>query len=332
MARKLRLLFKGAIYHVTFRGNARQDIFIDEADRRRLKERLAESAEDYGVRVYLYCFMTNHVHLLVETPQANLNAFMSSLLTGYTVYFNRRHQRVGHLLQGRYGSQVVEGDVHLLRLSRYIHLNPVHVQSWEKKSLRERREHLRGYRWSSYRGYAGLEAEEAFVSYGPLRAMVSGRGRAALRYRRYVEEGLACNDDEFVALRKKSPLVLGSESFSRTMHTKYEEMVGKQVKAEDVVLRRLGSRENPDKILHEVCDRLGVTMGELRRKRRDGTMRAIAAYVLLRRGKLTQRDVAEQLGMCTGAAVSYLVRQLKERMGKDRVLSGRVQQALDGNS
>lgn len=328
MARKLRLLFEGAIYHVTFRGNARQEIFTDEADRRRLKERLAESAEDYGVRVYLYCFMSNHVHLLVETPQANLNAFMSSLLTGYTVYFNRRHRRVGHLLQGRYGAQVVEGDAHLLRLSRYIHLNPVHVQSWEKKSLRERREHLRGYRWSSYRGYAGLEAEESFISYGPLRAMVPGRGRAAVRYRRYVEEGLARTDDEFKALKEKSPLALGSESFSRVMQAKYKEMVGTQAKAEDVLLRRMGTGESPGKVLHEICDRLGVAADELKRKRRDGTVRAIVAYGLLRRGNLTQREVAERLGMSTGAAVSYLVRRLKDRMRTDCALSDRVREVL----
>ena len=162
--------------------------------------------------------------------------------------------------------------------------------------------------------------------------MVPGRGRATLRYRRYVEEGLARSDDEFIALAKKSPLVLGSEAFSRTMHAKYEEMVGGQVKMEDVSLRRISSKETPDKVLSEVCDRLGVTVNELRRKRRDGTVRAIAAYILLRRAKLTQRDVAEQLGIRTGAAVSYLLRVLRERLAGDNALARQIKLLLKARS
>ncbi|HRV31801.1 MAG TPA: transposase, partial [Kiritimatiellia bacterium] len=113
MARKPRALVAGGIYHVTSRGNERQAIFRDDHDRVRFLERLAESASTHQVRVYLYCFMPNHVHLVVETPLANLDRFMGSLLTGYTVYFNHRHGRTGHLMQGRYGAQVVEGNEYL---------------------------------------------------------------------------------------------------------------------------------------------------------------------------------------------------------------------------
>lgn len=91
MPRHLRVLYPGAIYHVTARGNGRHAIFGDDADRGRLLDRLAESAESYGVRVYLYCLMSNHVHLVLETPGANLSRFMQSVLTGYTVYYNLRH-------------------------------------------------------------------------------------------------------------------------------------------------------------------------------------------------------------------------------------------------
>ena len=128
MARKTRLQYEGAIHHVTFRGNARADIFLDDADRERMMESLAERVESYQVRLYLYCLMSNHVHLVVETPQGNLSAFMGSLLTSYTVYFNLRHRRAGHVTQGRYSSPVVEGDDYLLKLSRYVHLNPVQVR------------------------------------------------------------------------------------------------------------------------------------------------------------------------------------------------------------
>jgi len=115
MARKLRIQYEGAIYHVTFRGNARQAIFGDDRDRERLTERVGEGAEDFGVRVYGYCWMGNHGHLLLETPAANVSAFMASVLSGYTVYYNLRHETSGHVMQGRFGSTVVSGDAYLLR-------------------------------------------------------------------------------------------------------------------------------------------------------------------------------------------------------------------------
>ena len=155
MARKPRALITGGIYHVTSRGNERQAIFRDDRDREQFLENLADSAAIYQVRVYLYCLMPNHFHLLVETPQGNLDRFMGRLLTGYTVYFNRRHQRVGHLMQGRYGAQVVEGNDYLLKLSRYIHLNPVQVHDISEWPLTERLRLLRDYRWSSFQESGG---------------------------------------------------------------------------------------------------------------------------------------------------------------------------------
>src|SRR5215831_9751891 len=125
MARLLRVPFPGAIYHVTVRGNERRLLFKDEADRKRFLSQLMESSQLHSARLYLVCLMPNHFHLLVETPCGNLSTFMARQLTAYAVYFNRRHQRVGHLTQGRYGAQLVEGNEYLLKLSRYIHLNPV---------------------------------------------------------------------------------------------------------------------------------------------------------------------------------------------------------------
>ena len=151
MARKPRILIPGGLYHVTSRGNERQVVFRDDRDRLRFLERLADSLAVHDVRVFLYCLMPNHLHLLVETPKGNLDRFMGSLLTGYAVYFNLRHQRAGHLMQGRYGAQVVEGNEYLLKLSRYVHLNPVQVTEIRERSLTERIQILREYRWSSFR-------------------------------------------------------------------------------------------------------------------------------------------------------------------------------------
>ena len=174
MARRVRVLFPGAIYHVYFRGTARKPIFTRDGDRHRFLKSLRERVFDYEIRLYLYCLMFNHGHLLVEPPCANLPEFMESLLTSYAVYFNLSHGQVGHLTQGRYGARLVEGNEYLLRLSRYIHLNPVFTNCWRRRPLAERLERLRRYQWSSYPAYAGLVAPDEFVDYGPILAMVGG--------------------------------------------------------------------------------------------------------------------------------------------------------------
>jgi REP element-mobilizing transposase RayT len=114
MARPLRVRLSGAVYHVTFRGNERRAIFRTDGDRRRLLAQMAVARELTQARLYLVCLMPNHVQLLLETPRGNLSEFMGRLLTAYPVYYNRRHRRVGHLTQGRYGAQLVEGNEYLL--------------------------------------------------------------------------------------------------------------------------------------------------------------------------------------------------------------------------
>ena len=129
--RLLRVEYPGAIYHVTIRGNNRRVLFLDDEDRGRFLERLGEYREEYAVRVYAFCLMTNHVHLVVETPNANLGRFLHRLQTAYTTYFNLRHGQSGHLTEGRYGAKAVEGDEYLLKLARYVQLNPVFVEMLE---------------------------------------------------------------------------------------------------------------------------------------------------------------------------------------------------------
>src|SRR4051794_20589592 len=110
MARLLRVQFPGAIYHVSTRGNERRLLFRDDADRERFLVQLAESKELYSMRLFLVCLMPNHFHLLLATPEGNLSRGIGRLMTAYTVYFNQRHHRVGHLTQGRFSAQLVEGN------------------------------------------------------------------------------------------------------------------------------------------------------------------------------------------------------------------------------
>jgi len=141
MSRPLRLEFAGAVYHVTSRGNARQDIYGSDVDRREFLKVLSEVIARFNWICHGYCLMTNHYHLLIETIDPSLSQGMRQLNGRYTQSFNRSHSRVGHVFQGRYKSILVEKNSHLLELCRYIVLNPVAA------GLVERPEQ---WQWSSY--------------------------------------------------------------------------------------------------------------------------------------------------------------------------------------
>lgn len=311
MARLLRVQFEGAIYHVTLRGVERRNIFDNDRERERFLDRLAQDVETHGVRVYLYCLMANHVHLVLETPKANLSRFMHDLQTAYTVFYNRRHQRAGHLMQGRFGAQLVEGDEYLLKLSRYVHLNPVHVGSARALGLKERIAALRAYRWSSYRGYVGLGRPLEWMSETPVLAMMPGKAsRRRREYRMFVEAGLAETDNAFLSALKDSPLGLGGEAFRERIQDLHLDLLHRHKRKEDVSFRRVGAQVPVQAVLDAVAQECGVDAVSLRRRQRGSFVRALASRMLLKHGGLTQREVAAILNLGTGAAISIQLRTL----------------------
>jgi REP element-mobilizing transposase RayT len=178
MPRSPRPELAGGIHHVTARGNDRQTVFRDVADRRRFLRLLNEVIERHDWKCLTYCLMGNHFHLLVMTPQPNLGVGMQRLNGRYAQLFNGRHRRSGHVWQGRYHSTLVERDAHLWETVRYIARNPV------RSGICERAEE---WRWSAHRALAGLEPA-GFVAVGSTLeyfAAYGGRGRD--RYRAFVE-------------------------------------------------------------------------------------------------------------------------------------------------
>lgn len=154
MARKLRIQFPGAIYHVMSRGDRREDIFRDDADRESFLQTMADACVKTGWHVHAFCLMPNHFHLVVETPQPNLVAGMKWFLGTYTTRFNRRHKLSGHVFAGRYKSQLVSGAGGYLRaVCDYVHLNPARAKLVGAETA------LREYRWSSFPSYLGLTGE-----------------------------------------------------------------------------------------------------------------------------------------------------------------------------
>ena len=202
MARPLRLEFPGALYHLTARGNARGAIFLDDEDRREFMALLGSVIDRFGWICHAYCLMDNHYHLVVETPLPNLSKGARQLNGVNTQRFNRRHERVGHLLQGRYKAIVVQRDSYLLELCRYVVLNPLRAGAVRR---------VQDYRWSSYRGTAGLEANRAVLTtewvlqqFGP------GARQARNRYREFVHQGRGVTSP-WSAL--KGQVLLGDERF-----------------------------------------------------------------------------------------------------------------------
>ncbi len=183
MARPPRISFEGALYHITARGVACQDIFWDCEDRGMFLNILADVVKRHGWLLYAYCLMDNHYHLLVETPRANISKGMHLLNTRYCIRFNRRHERVGHVLQGRFKSLLVDRHSYLLELSRYIVLNPV------KAGLVKRPE---DWEWSSYRAAIGLEGVPDFLRTEHILEMFSPDIQEARKlYREFVMDGLS---------------------------------------------------------------------------------------------------------------------------------------------
>ncbi len=206
MARPLRIEYPGAVYHVTARGNARGDIFLDDADRTAFLELLGRAIERLGWLVHAYCLMDNHYHLLVETPKANLSRGMRQLNGTHTQRFNRAHGRVGHVFQGRYKAVLVEKEAHMMELSRYVVLNPVRAGMVEAAG---------DWRWSSYRATAGL-TEAPTLSATDLPRARFGREPAAARaaYRRFVADGVG-GASPWEELRHQ--VLLGGEAFVERM-------------------------------------------------------------------------------------------------------------------
>jgi REP element-mobilizing transposase RayT len=146
MARKLRIEYAGAVYHVMNRGDRREAIFEDDRDRQRFLETVTEACQKTAWQIHAYCLMSNHFHLVIETPQANLVAGMKWLLGTYTIRHNRRHKEFGHLFSGRYKALVVDGsgDGYLKTVCDYVHLNPARAQ------LLAPQQPLSEFFWSSY--------------------------------------------------------------------------------------------------------------------------------------------------------------------------------------
>ncbi len=292
MARRPRLFAAGLLYHAIVRGNHKQKTFLGEWDYRAYLERLARYRKRYGVKLYAYCLMPNHVHLLLESSRVPLSRFMQGLQQSYTQYFNWAHHKVGHLFQGRYKAIICQKDEYLLQLVRYIHLNP--VRSKLVKSPEQ-------YRYSGHRIYLEGKKTEV-VEPGPVLKLLGG----SKGYRRFVLDGLAeGHKEEYYEVEDQR--FLGSEDFGEKVR---EELEGER---ERVQRRSLGS------VAEELARRLRISPQVLKGPERTwkvARVRGLLAYVLTRRMGFSVKEVAAYFGR-DQTSISTLLIRFSQRMEQE---------------
>jgi putative transposase len=331
MARPLRIERTGVWYHVSGRGIERRKIFMDARDRRHWLELLGETAGMFRVVVHGYVQMDNHFHLIVELREPNLSRAMHWLNVSYTVWFNRRHKRVGPLFQGRYKAVLADPVGWGLEVSRYVHLNPVRIKvlglgKGERKAdrigagaqpasaiVKERIARLREYRWSSYRPYVGLEAGPEWLECGRVLELI-GRGTAKERRRAYqlhVESAVRQGLEESPWEQLKGQFVLGGKELLEGLRRSVAGKRREQPQARSLVVRPA---------FDDLVKAVERARGQKWERFRDGYGdwgRDLVLYLGRRECGLKLKELGKSAGGMDYAAVSVAVKRFERRLARD---------------
>ena len=300
MARPLRIEFPNAIYHVMARGNGRQRIFHADADYQRMTDGLAKTVARTGWQVFAFVWMPNHIHLFVRTPKPNLSVGMQYLLSGYANWYAKRHQRTGHLFQGRFKAELVEDESYFWTLSRYVHLNPVRG----KKPLVD---HPSSWAWSSYPGYCRKSARIDWIEYESVLAAWQGEmgGKdSGLAYRRFVESGLETPPSNPLDNALEGWL-LGSDTFLK----KVKKLISKPQHIDQTPKARRLTSLDANEVITAVAAYFKASPESYQSKRSTAPGRDLAAYLAHRRTTATLRELATAFGLSHPDSVSNLIRR-----------------------
>jgi REP element-mobilizing transposase RayT len=280
------------------RGNARQDIVADDADRKRLVEGLGKSVQRSGWVLYAFVVMTNHLHLVLKTPRANLSKGMQLFLSSYANWWARRHRPGRHLFQGRYRTELVEDDTYLWVLTRYIHLNPVRAGMVPRPEQ---------WPWSSYPGYAHRRNRLDWVAHEPLLAAWSGefgRTDAEASYRRFVAAGIS-DPPTAPWTEARHGWILGSERFVDRLRVINQGHPRSDLRREQRLLRGI----DLETIVQTVCQHYGVDRSELARRGSRRPVRAAMAYLAREHTESTLSELVPLLGVSRPESVPNLTRK-----------------------
>ena len=296
MTRPLRIAFPGAIYHVMSRGDCRRDIYRDDIDRRFFLDLLAREVRQQRWRLLAYCLMGNHYHLLLETPESNLVPGMRRLNGVYSQTFNRRHAEVGHVMQGRYKSVLVDREAYLLELARYIVLNPVRAgmvstaQEWA---------------WSSFRATAGFLPTEDWLACDLVLLHFGEKPPIARKV--YQDFVLAGVDAPSPWAQLRGQIYLGRKQFLVAMAQRAAAQACNGISRSQLK----PARPAADEVLRGISTAFGIEPDQVRCRQNKEAFQAWV-YLLRRAANLTLRNTAQLAGVSPGR-VSQIQTQLECR-------------------
>lgn len=305
MARPLRIVYPGAFYHVTSRGNERKVVFKSMRDREKFFEYLATATQRYYAVIHSFCLMDNHYHLLIETPSGNLPQIMHHINGAYTIYFNVKRARSGHLFQGRYKAVLVDIDEYAKELSRYIHLNPVRAKMVEVPEA---------YDWSSYNFYIGEKKPPEWLYRDFILGYFGSKVSVAQdRYRQFVSSMANKNYDNPMK-DATSSVLLGSQDFIKFVRKNF--LVNQKPDKDLPALRELTSSLSMQDIFYEVEAVFG----------KDSVLsKNIKMYLCRNHTAEKLKTIGSQFGIGE-SAVSHACRKVQLKIEEDRKLKKKTEE------
>lgn len=335
MPRSWRIRFAGAKYHVTTRGNGRQTIFHAREDYERYLEQLATALELDGVVLYAYALLGNHTHLLIETPRGNVHRFMQRLNTAYGMYRRYKRHKPGHCFQARYDAKLVSGDKYLLRVTRYIHLNPVKTRRMSTLPAAEKLRYLESYPWSSYPGYVDKDRTEEIVNYRWLELMQCRTpARSRIAYRAYIESMVDGEDPALKEAMSASRYAIGDETFRARIDDELRDVRSQRAVYGDIVWP-VNVVRGIDEVAELVGEAFGVKVADLcTHGRRAGPAKKVALELCCEYCGKSQREIGAHFCYTGNGAVGKQRAKLRELLVEDKGLARhltRLRKRLDNS-
>jgi REP element-mobilizing transposase RayT len=316
MARPLRVEYPGAYYHVINRGNNQEKIFKNDRDKEKFLEYLAKANQRFSIIIHTYCLMSNHFHLLVETPDPNLSMAMQWINVSYATYFNRKRGRHGHLFQGRFKAILIDADEYLKHLSRYIHLNPVRAKIVAIPSK---------YQWSSYAAFIGKLKTPSFLETDWLLSNFGKRKKEARRNYKAFVEAADITTVENPHKQLTAGFILGDLDFVNWVKDSF--LSGRKDEKEIPQLKKLKPKIQLETVVNAVCQEFVCNEEHIITKgRKQNKAREVAIHLTRELSGMSCKDLGLYFGGVSGALITMMSNRIAQEIAQNRRFKHRIEQ------
>jgi len=314
MTRPLRVEYPDAYYHVINRGNSQEKIFLNDRDKEKFLEYLEKAAERFSIILHSYCLMSNHYHLLIQTPDSNLSKAMQWINVSYAAYFNRKRDRHGHLFQGRFKAILIDADEYLKHLSRYIHLNPVRAKMVSSPAE---------YLWSSYAAFIGQQKAPQFLETNWLLSSFGKNKKQARRnYQDFVEK-VDAKALENPGDQVSEGFLLGDANFIKWVKETF--LSDRDDQKEIPQLKKLKPRVAIKNIVQTVSEQFKCSEDMITGKgRKNNKAREVAIYLARDMSGASCKDLGLYFGGVSGALITIMHKRIAEKSAQNRKLKRKI--------